>query len=247
MASKNPPRFIELPESDATGRIRDIYADIRLCLGAPMVNLVYRHMACQPGCLEWAWGVLRPLFVSGEIAGAAEALVGGVEGAGAFEITGPIDAEAQAALVTVLDAYNRANPMNLIALELLSLALAGDFEPASGREDVASEPPVGEPAPILPSMLDADQVAPETADLMRLLARQSTGGGDDVIPSLYRHLAHWPQCLAVVWGALAVFLAETDLDAAAGWLAGDAGAAAARRSKNAGPPSRPPTRVGPSQ
>src|SRR5207249_2369114 len=52
----------EISERAATGEIAAIYAELRATLGVPLVNLVFRHMATVPGCLEWAWRCLAPLY-----------------------------------------------------------------------------------------------------------------------------------------------------------------------------------------
>jgi hypothetical protein len=190
-------QFAEVSEAEAPDNIRKIYTDIRACLGAPMVNLVYRHMATIPGCLEWGWGTLRPLFASGMIPDAAAALSNDVSfpPAGVIPHTVlndavPIEADRRAVAAT-LDGYNQANPMNLIALEVLRLSLAhgpvGDI--------AAFEPRAPAPAVALPAMVDPASVEPEQ---LKLLARQGTGEDDGVTPSLYRHLAHWPDLLILI-------------------------------------------------
>ena len=57
----------ELPEPDAAGALGDIYAAIRRTTEAPLVPLIYRHLATFPDALEWMWRVLGPLMESGEL------------------------------------------------------------------------------------------------------------------------------------------------------------------------------------
>ena len=52
----------ELPESKASAAVREIYDDIRETLGLPVVNLLYRHLAVEPGRLESTWAELRPVL-----------------------------------------------------------------------------------------------------------------------------------------------------------------------------------------
>jgi hypothetical protein len=188
-------QFSEITETEAPDNIREIYTDIRACLGAPMVNLVYRHMATIPGCLEWAWGTLRPLFASGMIPELATRIRRDVN----FPTTVPIARAAlagmdQAAIAATLDGYNHANPMNLIALEVLRLSLAHGPEGTVPN----SETPLPAEAPKLPAMVDPASADAEIARLLNILARQGTGVDGGVVPSLYRHLAHWPDLLTLV-------------------------------------------------
>jgi len=61
-------------ETDATGKVAEIYADIRATLGVPVVNLIWRHLATIDGGLDFAWNMLKPVYVSGEVAAQANAL-----------------------------------------------------------------------------------------------------------------------------------------------------------------------------
>ena len=54
----------ELPEDRATGRIAEIYAEVRLFSGVPYVSSLQRYLATLPGVLEWAWDAVRPAMVS---------------------------------------------------------------------------------------------------------------------------------------------------------------------------------------
>jgi hypothetical protein len=62
-------------------------------------------------------------------------------------------------------------------------------------EIAAFEARAPSPAANLPSMVDPALVEPEQ---LKLLARQGTGQVGGVTPSLYRHLAHWPELLELV-------------------------------------------------
>lgn len=64
----------ERPESRATGELRRIDAQIRPLSGAPMVALVYRHLATIPGALEWSWRLVEPAMRAGELQRKAWAL-----------------------------------------------------------------------------------------------------------------------------------------------------------------------------
>ena len=44
-----------ISESEATGLIAQIYADIRSVNRVSAVNLIWRHLATIPGALPWVW------------------------------------------------------------------------------------------------------------------------------------------------------------------------------------------------
>jgi len=238
------PRFAQVPEAAAQGRVREIYDDFRSCLGAPTVNLIYRHMATEPGCLEWSWATLRPMFVSDVIPAAARSLMASravprpekpiprdsLRAAG-------VDAEAEAAARAVLDSYNHANPMNLIALAVLKQALRDD---AGSRGDPPATGAAAAPrtTPVLPPMINQASVDPATAALLRRLARQGNGQDEGVVPSAYLHLVPWPALLRLIEETTQTLIDREDVDAASGAVASRAAALAAelRRPATGLPP-----------
>jgi len=48
-----------ISESEATGLIAEIYADIRSVYRVGVVNLIWRHLATIPGGLPWVWSTIR--------------------------------------------------------------------------------------------------------------------------------------------------------------------------------------------
>lgn len=233
--------FAQVPEAAAQGRIREIYDDFRSCLGAPTVNLIYRHMATEPGCLEWAWATLRPMFVSDAIPAAARSLLASEAvprpeqpvARDALRAAG-VEAEAEAAAKAVLDAYNHANPMNLIALAVLRLALHDD---TGGRGD-APAAAAARVAPVLPPMVNPASADPATAALLRRLALQGNGQDDVVVPSAYLHLIPWPALLRLIAETTQTLIDRQDVDAASRAVAARAAALAAglRRPATGLPP-----------
>ena len=111
-----------ISEADARGDVHRLFKDIRQVLGVPVVNLIFRHLATLPGCLGWSWGVLRPLYASGQVVDAADRLGTSLPlptvGPGSRESLrrDGVDAGGERAIGRILDYYNRSNAMNLVAL-----------------------------------------------------------------------------------------------------------------------------------
>lgn len=220
----------EIPESGTEGPVKAIYDDFKACFAAPMVNLIYRRMAGLPGCLEWSWGTLRPFVLSGALEVEGRALLNGLRDGHVPVITtedlraAGVDEEAMTAIALVCEAYNRSNPMNLIAAKLLERALdagapAGGFSPAKSN---ANSPPT------LPPLVDIDDANAELRDLFRLLARQASGGSEAIVPTLFRHLGHWPGFLALAAEAVSPLAESGALQFAATAMQDGAERAAAR-------------------
>lgn len=191
--------FPEIPFAEATGDIRLIYDAISQALGVGLVNLVYRHLATKPGCLEWTWSLLGPNLQDGTLARHGERLVALVgENTGAV-YAGPaislaslgLDDGDAASVLRTIDAYNRANPVNAVAFQLLRMTVKGDF---AAPRYVAPSPGRAKLDALLP-MAAFDGLPATTHDLLRRLAAQTVGADAPMIPSLFRHFTDWPNLL----------------------------------------------------
>jgi hypothetical protein len=106
-----------------------------------------------------------------------------------------IGADDERAIAAVLDAYNRANPVNLMAVRCLALHLAGSVEPSPVAAALPQWQPPSPPQP-LPPMIDPQAMTSAVRELALLLTNRGANGAPATLwPSLYRHLAHWPAFL----------------------------------------------------
>ena len=197
------PALPELAEADSPADIREIFAEIRQWTGGPIVALIFRNLATTPGMLEEVWGAIGPLFRTGQMQEAAWRVTRETVRA---DILPPIEAHARAvigltdaahdSLRNLFDAYNRANPVNLLSMLSLLARLRGDRQ---ARPVIATgwAPPraiVG----ALPSMTPLDIMAPEVRRLINDFGFGDRVKLDPVVPSLYRHLTGWPGYLGVL-------------------------------------------------
>ncbi|MDO9707678.1 hypothetical protein [Paracraurococcus lichenis] len=200
----------ELREADAPPDIAAIYAALRQASGVPLVNLIHRHLATLPGVLPWVWQAIRPPLEDGRLAGARERLAAAVPipEVAPLPATALPDAE-RAAILALAETYTRGNLTNLILLTALRRALDG--APAD-----PAPPPPALPAPAMlpapPPLPRLDDLPPGTAAAVRALAARHGEAG--VVPSLYLHLAHWPEVPALLPDWLGAAL-EPDAIAAA--------------------------------
>lgn len=191
-----PDRLGEVPEGSEGSEVARIYSDIRGQLGVPMVNLVYRHLASAPGMLAWAWASVRPVVVDGTVARAANQLTANIDVEPAARISVPalralhVDEQNQRHVEEVFAAYNRANPRNLVVVNLL-LHLLQDPVHDDGTPPTSFPAASPEPPPLMREMIDPADMSAETTALIATLPCQP-----GLTPSLYRHLANWPELLA---------------------------------------------------
>src|SRR5258706_6298199 len=186
-------------ESEATGKVAEIYADIRQVLGTSIVNLIWRNLATIPGALEWTWITAKPLYL-----GPAPAYAEAVRRAIDLPVVPSFSHDTLAAaglsnddvarIRDILDSYHYTNALALVVLS----ALVMHFEPT--QQDAVT-PSNGAPRPLgvkLPELPPMQSLKLEVARLIEEL----NGFGEDtdksLIASMYRHLGHWPAYLSLV-------------------------------------------------
>ena len=229
----------ELPEAEASGKVREIYAEIKSLCGVPMVALIYRHLATIPGALEWAWALLRPVMAAGLVQERAWELAGraGIPPTpsiprAALRVAGIMAAD-ETTIAAVLDAYGRANPINILAVRCLALHLHGLAANAPDCPGMRHwyAPRVLVP---LPAMINPQDMDPAVRELVLLLTDRGESKASRIWPSLYRHLARWPNMLG--FASVIVTPEFPAIDAAAGRLREEVVLAAAELASLMVPP-----------
>lgn len=187
----------ELHESQATGRIAEIYEEIRRFSGVPYVSSLQRYVATLPGVLEWAWDAVRPAVVSGVIPETGWRLARDVRIAPASPVSAAtlrgwgVDAADLAAIRNVAENFVRVSPVNLMTGACLRLILTGTEPSGAGFTERWSAPAMLSP---MPGNVDVGALpAAQRTVIMRLA---TSVDGQPFIPALYRQLAHWPALLA---------------------------------------------------
>ncbi len=199
-------------ESEASGEIAEIYADIRKTLDTSVVNLIWRHLATMPGALPWAWSAVRPLYL-GPAAAHAESIRRSLPlpGSSGFSrealAAAGIDQTALTDIRTVLNSYHHTNALALAVLSaLLEHYDPGAAEPARPSDTVPASAPTE-----LPPLPPMQGLSPEVQRLIRELNEFGEDSEPFLIASMYRHLAYWPAYLAMVRTLLAPYQADGSL------------------------------------
>ncbi|HEY1935561.1 MAG TPA: hypothetical protein VGG99_26435 [Acetobacteraceae bacterium] len=187
----------ELLEAQATGRIAEIYGEIRRFSGVPYVSSLQRYLATLPGALEWAWAALRPAMVSGAIPETGWRLARDIRLPPAQPVTRAavrqwgLDAASLMAIRNIAANFVRVSPVNLTMGACLRCVLTGPAP--SGAGFAADWTP---PAPLPPMPGNVDPSALPDADRAVLMRFATELDGAPFIPALYRQVAHWPRALA---------------------------------------------------
>jgi hypothetical protein len=195
----NQPQALlaELSEEAATGRIAEIYGEIRRFSGVPYVSSLQRYLATMPGVLEWAWDAVRPAMASGTIPETGWRLAQTVRLSPATPVSEAtlrdwgVDAAGLASIRNVAANFVRVSPVNLVTGACLAQLLNGARPSGSGFAEPWTPPAM---LPPMPGNADPGSLSPEhRAVLMRFATEVD---GKPFIPALYRQIAHWPAVLA---------------------------------------------------
>jgi hypothetical protein len=231
----------EMHENEATPEIAAIYAGLREAIGVPIVNLIWRHFATLPGVLPWAWETARGAIGSATVAEGRARMASLVREAGGpgLSAVGPalaaLPSAERARVADVVRVYNRGNGVNLQVLSAVRRLIASG-PPAEGRARPepggAPHAPVVGSVPPMPRMEEMPEAA--RAEVSALAALH--GAPEAVVPSLYRHLALWPDLLPPLRQALAPRFAEGRIASLREGLLGVAEASAAALLPRLAPP-----------
>ena len=241
-------RLPELSEHDAGPEIKAIYGEIKACCRVPMVALIYRHLATQDGVLEWSWRALAPAMRSGALSAAAQETAAIPLDAALPPLTSDttealgVNEMDITAIAYIATAYNTANPHNIIAVRVLMTMLDSD-EAAGNAAAAASSPAAAAAFPALPPVVQLEDMPPSLAERLGRLRVSGDDGSRGIVPTLYRHLAHWPDYLTASAEALEPLFQNGDIEAAARQIARAADASADRLAADLAvhdlPPGRP--------
>ncbi len=192
-------------ESDASGEIAELFADIRETLDVTAINYVWRHIATIDGGLRWAWEAAKPMFVSGVVETECEHLMAQL----AFpelpsfpditlSLVG-VNSNDRAVIAVILDTYNRGNMLNMLSLSAL---LAEPMTPPVVDRVSVALPSTKLILPAFPEVADlADEVSEQVLLLNGLGAKT---GPNRVVASIYKHVALWPGYLSLTWAQFIV-------------------------------------------
>ena len=208
--------FADLPEARATGRIAEIYREIRVYCAVPYVSSLQRQLATVPGCLEWLWIAVRPAMIDGRIPEAAWRATAELDlprlpavPRPALRVLG-VGPEDERTLDGIYLTFLRASPVNMVMASLLKHLLTA--EPAGAPAALSPQSPDWMPPaapPPLPGIPRDADLAPEVRALVGLFSVDM--GGATFVPGLYRLLAHWPAYLAHVAAGLLPLFASPDI------------------------------------
>ena len=190
-----------ISEDEATGETAEIFSDIRITLGNGVVNLIWRHIATIEGTLPWVWHAVKPLYISDALKNEAGFLCENIKLPEVLELPSAVLSVVNVldhdrlVIQKILDSYNKGNAFNLLALSALTVL------PEDHKKKVEADHIFSEDINI-PNLINLDSMDEETRTLVLLLSELGGQKDNNIIPSLYRHLAYWPGFLSLSWNTL---------------------------------------------
>ena len=208
----------ELAEADAPASVIAVYGGLRAGSASPIAALIWRHIATHPGVIEEFWESLEPLFTSGQLPETAWRVARETVPQGLLPRIEPraqrllgITQDDAVTIGTVAEAYNRANPANLLGILTLLARITIGEQPEDGSSNARWSPP-----PVItrsiPRMTPPAEMSTDLRWLLNDLRFGDRSQLEDVVPSLYRHLTDWPAYLAVLHIALAPRFCDGTVD-----------------------------------
>lgn len=210
-ANKDKPKLV--PEAQATGRVAEIYQEIKQALGVPHVNLIFQAYGAYPLFLEMHWKAFRPLLATSEFFSLAQRLR-----ADAYtrmhnyfkipdlceqmtELSFSVGARHELEQVVELFHYNNPPLLLLIAaqLEAFDKRLGGKDETGEAgtpKKGAAATHPIFNQKPVL---VEDNNAPPATRKIFDEIKRELNLA---ILNTDYRAFARWPDFLSAYWPVL---------------------------------------------
>lgn len=200
----------ELAEADAPASVRAIYRGLREGASTPIAALIWRHIATHPGVLEACWAAIGPMFETGALPEAGWRIARETVRHGLLPPLAPraqrllgIAGDDAATIRALAEAYNRANPANMLAVLTLLARCSSDATAEAAPASSAARTPPAAITQALPRMTPPAEMTMDVRWLLNDLGFGDRTQLDPVVPSLFRHLTDWPAYLAALHMTLA--------------------------------------------
>ncbi len=205
----------EVAAAEASPETKAIYEQIMTLTGVGSPALIYRHYAVFPGFLEWVWSVIGPELENGYLVREAPAVIDRMAPIEIPKITQQNLSECglrtsdTEVLRAIFATYNRMNPVNLALNDAIRLMLGDN---SNATDETKPLPPAASVPPAttmkLPAPVKLDEMDRDLQDTILDISRAIPNVNGIVIPTLYRHMAIWPDLMRQTAPAIAAAIAS---------------------------------------
>lgn len=209
----------EVPAAEASLETKAIYDQIITLTGVGSPALIYRHYAVFPEFLDWVWDVIGPELENGHLVREAPAAIDRMTPIEMPKITQQNLSECGLTtsdvkiLRAMIATYNRMNPVNLALNDAIRMMLGGKVE---GVPEAKPLPPAAPVPPAttmkLPAPIKLDDMDQSLQDTILDISSAIPNVNGVVIPTLYRHVAIWPDLMRHIAPRIAAAIASGAVD-----------------------------------
>lgn len=194
-----------VPLSQANGRVLDIYRDVQRVFGVPHVSSFFQYLGTTPRFLDSFWAATRPIAETEEFLSCAHCLRADALNRVQSNLTVPslkpelarqqFSLGACQELKDCINFFRYSVPVTLLLASFLSESFKGPVgNPALPRT------PAPTPKPHRHIVLIDEETAPSAVKSIFADIRFATGA--DVVHTVYRAFARWPDFLQSYWASV---------------------------------------------
>jgi len=185
-----------ISEDKAKGKTAEIFSDIRKTMNIPLITSIWRGLADMNNSLEDVWVLTKPIYLSGIPELALKKMINSVRLPlpNKFNHT-EFNQKDIKNIREIIKVYNKSNGMNLMAL---SAFISSEYKPSINIINANIKKNILTPK--FPRLLDKEEISIETWDIVKNInSIGSPKGINSHVATLWRHLAHWPNFLSLVY------------------------------------------------
>ena len=193
-------------EDQATGKIAEIFLDIKKTMQIPLITSIWRGLAGMNNSLEEIWILTKPIYLSGTPELALNHMLNSIS----FPILTKFNSEKFNAedlkhIKDIIKVYTKSNGMNLMAL---SAFIKSEYKPRVVISNIT--PKIVEAS--FPRLLNKEEISNKNWEIVKKV--NSLGGiknKDNHVATLWRHLSYWPNFLDKAYENIKIFESNGDL------------------------------------
>tara|TARA_B100001559_G_scaffold38167_1_gene28485 strand:+ start:61 stop:885 length:825 start_codon:yes stop_codon:yes gene_type:complete len=193
-------------EDQATGKIAEIFLDIKKTMQIPLITSIWRGLAGMNNSLEEIWILTKPIYLSGTPELALNHMLNSIS----FPIPTKFNSEKFNAedlkhIKDIIKVYTKSNGMNLMAL---SAFIKSEYKPRVVISNIT--PKIVQAS--FPRLLNKEEISNKNWEIVKKV--NSLGGiknKDNHVATLWRHLSYWPNFLDKAYENIKIFESNGDL------------------------------------
>ena len=193
-------------EDQATGKIAEIFLDIKKTMQIPLITSIWRGLAGMNNSLEDVWILTKPIYLSGTPELALNHMLNSISFPIPTKFNSEIfNAEDLKHIKDIIKVYTKSNGMNLMAL---SAFIKSEYKPRVVISNIT--PKIVEAS--FPRLLNKEEISNKNWEIVKKV--NSLGGiknKDNHVATLWRHLSYWPNFLDKAYENIKIFESNGDL------------------------------------